>query len=600
MSKDLRVLLVEDLQDDALLLERELRRHGYEPVLHRVDSAAQLTQALAETVWDVVITDHNLPGFSSEAALDLVRQVDKDVPVIILSGTIGEDLAVAAMKAGAADYIMKDNLARLVPAIEREVRDAAVRRAHRQAEATIYHLAYHDSLTGLTNRVQFERKLAEALDESRELDTHHALLYLDLDQFKVVNDTCGHVAGDELLKQVALLLHAKVRESDTVARLGGDEFGILLKNCPLDRARHLGSELLAVLNDFRFCWLGKTFNIGGSIGLVPINRDSGSLTDIMGRADVACYAAKDFGRNRIHLFQEDDVELARRQGEMHWVARINAALEQDRFELHWQRIDALGPTRRPAFREILLRLRDGSGVLIGPGAFLPAAERYNLAPALDRWVVRRLLEYVARHPETASGAAPSFFVNLSGATLNDVGFDAYLRELLRDTRLPGALLCFEITETAAIANLSRALDFIHAIRAEGCRFALDDFGSGLSSFTYLKTLPVDYLKIDGAFVRDIVRDPMDRAIVEAIHRIGHTVGLKTVAEFVEETSIVSELTRLGVDYAQGYGLHRPEPLSDDPQRHAPACDTPRAEAVVLPGTGPSGSTMKRYPLLGPR
>ena len=560
MNKELRVLLVEDSLDDALLLERELRRHGYEPVLHRVDNAAQLTQALAETVWDVVITDHNLPGFSSRVALELVRQVDKDVPVIILSGTIGEDVAVAAMKAGAADYIMKDNLARLVPAIEREVRDAAVRRAHRQAEATIYHLAYHDPLTGLTNRAQFEGKLTEALGESREHGTHHALLYLDLDQFKVVNDTCGHVAGDELLKQVARLLQAKVRESDTVARLGGDEFGIILRNCPLDRARHIAGEILAAINDFRFCWLGKTFNIGGSIGLVTIDRESGSMTDVLGRADVACYAAKDLGRNRIHLFQEDDVELARRQGEMHWVARINAALEQERFELYGQRIYALHPERRPAFHEILLRLRDDSGSLVRPGAFVPAAERYNLAPALDRWVVRRLLEYVARHPETANGTAPSFFVNLSGATLNDAGFDTFLRTLLRDTKLPGALLCFEITETAAIANLSRALDFIHAIRAEGCRFALDDFGAGLSSFAYLKTLPVDYLKIDGAFVRDIVRDPMDRAIVEAIHRIGHTVGLKTVAEYVEEDGILSELIHLGVDYAQGNGLHRPEPL----------------------------------------
>lgn len=560
MSKDLRVLLVEDSEDDALLLERELRRHGYRPTLHRVDSAAQLAQALANPDWDVVITDHNLPGFSSAAALDLVRQASQDVPVIILSGTIGEDVAVAAMKAGASDYIMKDNLARLVPAIEREVRDAAIRRAHRAAEATIRHLAYHDPLTGLTNRAQFERKLAEAIEEARALDRHHALLYLDLDQFKVVNDTCGHVAGDELLKQVALLLHAQVRDSDIVARLGGDEFGILLRNCPLARAQDIAAQVLAALNEFRFSWLGKTFAIGGSIGLVAINRSSGTLADLMGRADVACYAAKDLGRNRIHLFQEDDVELARRQGEMHWVARINAALEQDRFELHWQRIDALGPTPRPAFREILLRLRDESGTLIGPGAFLPAAERYNLAPALDRWVVRRLLEHVARHPAAAHGAAPSYFVNLSGATLNDAGFDAYLRELLRETGLPATLLCFEITETAAIANLSRALDFIHTIRAEGCRFALDDFGSGLSSFTYLKTLPVDYLKIDGAFVRDITRDPMDRAIVEAIHRIGHTVGLKTVAEFVEDAAILPELTRLGVDYAQGYELHRPEPL----------------------------------------
>ena len=563
MDKDLRVLLVEDSEDDALLLERELRRNGYRPWLWRVDSEQGLGRALEDGGWDVVITDHNLPGFSSETALQMVRQAEIDAPVIILSGTIGEEAAVAAMKAGAADYIMKNNMARLVPAIERELRDAEVRRRHRQAEATIRHLAYHDPLTGLTNCHQFEQRLNDALAAARETNGQHALLYLDLDQFKVVNDTCGHVAGDELLKQVALLLHAQVRESDTVARLGGDEFGILLENCPLERAQQIAAQLLRAINDYRFCWLGKSFVIGGSIGLVAITRASAGLGDLLGRADVACYAAKDLGRNRIHVFQDDDIELARRQGEMHWVSRIHWALGQDRFSLYRQNIHALGSDRPPGSCEVLLRLRDEDGNLVGPGAFLPAAERYNLAPAVDRWVVSHLLQYLASHYRRDAGLPRCFFINLSGATLNDENFDDHLRALLRDTGLPPSLLCFEITETAAIANLSRAIDFIDAIRAEGCRFALDDFGSGLSSFAYLKTLPVDFLKIDGGFVRDITRDPMDRAIVEAINRIGHTVGLQTIAEFVEDEATRQELVRLGVDYAQGYALHRPEPLAAD-------------------------------------
>ncbi|MGQ9861981.1 MAG: EAL domain-containing protein [Thiobacillaceae bacterium] len=579
----LRVLLVEDSEDDALLLERELRRHGYAPSLRRVDDAAGLAHALEDSGWDVVITDHNLPGFSSEVALQMIRQSEPDTPVIILSGTIGEEAAVAAMKAGAADYIMKSNMARLVPAIERELRDAEVRRKHRQAEATIRHLAYHDALTGLTNRHRFERRLADALADACETDAHHALLYLDLDQFKVVNDTCGHVAGDELLKQVALLLHGQVRESDTIARLGGDEFGILLENCPLEHAQLIAAQLLRAINDYRFCWLGKSFVIGGSIGLVAINRASASVGELLGRVDIACYAAKDLGRNRIHVFQEDDLELARRQGEMQWVSRIHWALEHDRFTLYRQDIHALGKGARPGGCEVLLRLRDEEGNLVWPGAFLPAAERYNLAPAVDRWVVGHLLQFMARQHHPDAGPPHTYFINLSGATLNDAGFDDYLRALLRDTGVPPSMLCFEITETAAIANLSRAIHFIDAIRAEGCRFALDDFGSGLSSFAYMKTLPVDFLKIDGVFVRDITRDPMDRAIVEAIHRIGHTVGLQTVAEFVEDEATRRELVSMGVDYAQGHALHRPQPLAAS----TTAVSDDRAQGI-LAGANPPG------------
>jgi diguanylate cyclase (GGDEF)-like protein len=456
---------------------------------------------------------------------------------------------------------MKGNLARLVPAIERELRDAEVRRAHRRAEATIRHLAYHDPLTGLVNRHQFEQRLDEALRSALERGTHHALLYLDLDQFKVVNDTCGHVAGDELLKQMALMLRGKIREGDTLARLGGDEFGALLESCPLERARQIADHLLQSINDYRFTWTGMTFTVGGSFGLVPIDERNTTVEELLRNADVACYAAKDFGRNRIHVYHEDDLDLSRRRGEMQWVSRLNWALAAERLVLHQQRILPVNGGGKTGCCEILVRLIDEAGVLVPPGAFLPAAERYNVAPALDRWVVRTLLDYLARHRQTIAAGDRTYFVNLSGATLNDDGFFGFVRDALRDSGLPGSMFCFEITETAAIANLSRAVNFINGIRGEGCQFALDDFGSGLSSFSYLKAIPVDYLKIDGCFIRDIASDPMDRAIVEAINAIGHVVGLKTIAEFVENDAIHRELQRIGVDYSQGFCMHRPEPLA---------------------------------------
>ncbi len=557
MERPLRVLLVEDSPDDALLLERQLRRGGYAPTIERVDSASQLNAALAHPDWDVVITDHNMPGFSAEAALELVRESGLDAPVIIVSGSIGEEIAVAAMKAGAADYIMKNNLSRLVPAIERELREASIRREHRRAEATIRHLAYHDPLTGLVNRHQFEQRLIDAL----RTPGPHALLYLDLDQFKVVNDTCGHVAGDELLKNLSTILHAQVREHDTLARLGGDEFGLLLENCPQARAKQIAEKLLRAINDFRFTWAERSFSLGGSIGLVPISGDNLTVSDLLRRADIACYAAKDRGRNRVHVYAEDDADLARRHGEMLWVSRINAALEDNRFELYRQHIVPLaeGGTT-PRCCEILIRMRDEEGRLIAPGAFLPAAERYNLAPAIDRWVVRRLLESLSAARLTGATLPETVFVNISGTTLNDDSFFEFVREQLVRTAMPTASLCFEITETAAVANLSRAVEFIESFRRQGCHFALDDFGAGLSSFSYLKAIPVDYLKIDGAFVRDIHDDPMDRAIVESINHIGHVVGLKTVAEFVETPTLFDTLRDIGVDFAQGFGLHQPEPL----------------------------------------
>jgi diguanylate cyclase (GGDEF)-like protein len=390
----------------------------------------------------------------------------------------------------------------------------------------------------------------------------HALLYLDLDQFKIINDTCGHTAGDELLRQLAVLLKQPIRDNDTLARLGGDEFGVLLARCSLEHAQSVAERMLQLIRDFRFTWLERTFNIGASIGLVMIADGAQTLTDLLRAADMACYAAKDKGRNRIHVYHPGDAELARRHGEMEWVARLNEALAHDWFELHYQRIIALTPAQASVtHQEFLLRLRDADHGLILPGAFIPAAERYNLMPQLDRWVVRHALGYLAAQRTRGGGYPGMCFINLSGATVSDDDFFRDVRELLRAHGVPPDNICFEITETAAIANLASAIDFIEQAKALGCRIALDDFGAGLSSFSYLKTIPADFLKIDGSFVADMLRDPMDSAIVEAIHRIARVAGLQTIAEFVESDAIRHRLVEIGVDYAQGYGIHPPEALA---------------------------------------
>lgn len=560
MATRLRVLLVEDSEDDTALLLHELCKGGYEVTYLRVDNAADLEAALHPQRWDLIITDHNLPGFSSAEALDMVKGRGLGLPVIIVSGSIGEDVAVEAMRRGAHDYIMKDNLARLVPAVARELREAENRRAHRLARETIERMAFRDALTGLANRHEFEERVKRALCSTRR-GRRHALLYLDLDQFKIINDTCGHMAGDALLRQLSVVLSTPIRGQDTLARLGGDEFGILLNDCTPEQAHEVAERLLDIIQDFRYTWEQKSFAIGASIGLVMLEDPSQTLSDVLRAADMACYAAKDKGRNRVHVYRSDDAELRRRHGEMEWVARLTGALEEDRFELHLQGILPLRGGGR--HYEFLLRLRDHGGVLIPPGAFIPAAERYNLMPALDRWVVSRAFRHLTRR-RAPGDAGEVFFINLSGATLSDDQFAAFVTRQLERHGLPPSAVGFEITETAVIADLGSALGFMEQVKALGCRVALDDFGSGLSSFSYLKTIPADYLKIDGGFILDMLEDPMDGAIVDAINRIGHVAGLKTVAEFVESEALRRRLAELGVDYAQGFAIHRPEAL-DDPE-----------------------------------
>ena len=430
-----------------------------------------------------------------------------------------------------------------------------------QATARLIYQASHDALTGLINRREFEQRLERALLSAQQQGREHVLCYMDLDQFKVINDTCGHAAGDELLRQLALLLRGNLRERDTLARLGGDEFALLLENCSIADALEVADAFRADVQRYRFKWEDRIFSVGMSVGVVAINGDSGTTASLMSAADAACYVAKGRGRNQIHLYESRDHELARHRGEMQWVTRIQRALEEHRLSLAWQEIRrADGAAEANRHVELLLRMIDDDGSEILPMAFIPAAERYSIMPALDRWVIEETLRVCKAYLVARREIHCLFAINLSGASLKDPEFRRMLLACLEDNPVLGPHLCFEITETAAIGNLSVVNDFIDAMRGFGCSFALDDFGSGLSSFTYLKNLKVDYLKIDGAFVRDITSNPIDRSMVEAIHHIGQQMGLKTVAEYVETPQTLALLREIGVDYVQGNGVHPPEPL----------------------------------------
>ena len=431
----------------------------------------------------------------------------------------------------------------------------------RQYAAKLSYQASHDALTGLINRTEFEQRLSHALMSAAQLGRHHAVMYLDLDQFKVVNDTSGHAAGDQLMRQVSAVLQRRLREGDTLARLGGDEFGVLLENCSSENALRIADELRQTVMEFHFAWENRSFTIGVSIGVVNVEDGLFTIADVLSAADAACYMAKEKGRNRVQVYHREDSELSMRHGEMEWVGRLQKALDEDRFVLYSQDIVALGGANKGGHCELLIRMLDEKGEIVPPMAFIPAAERYGLMPSIDRWVIRNALAIIAREQADLRGEALDVYaINLSGASIGDDRFLEFVREQFTRFGVRYQSICFEITETAAIARLDKAAYFIQELRALGCRFSLDDFGAGMSSFAYLKHLPVDYLKIDGGFVKDMADDPIDRAMVEAINNVGHVMGKQTIAEFVDGERIIAALREIGVDYAQGYGVAKPRPF----------------------------------------
>ncbi|MBE9560798.1 MAG: EAL domain-containing protein, partial [Proteobacteria bacterium] len=475
--------------------------------------------------------------------------LDEPISAILIQNNSGIETPVEYVVAPMRDH--EDEIAGIVVIIH----DESVQRSlNRQ----LTFQATHDALTGLINRYEFERRLKHVISTQNMHESVNTLCYIDLDQFKLVNDTCGHTAGDELLKQITLLLQNTLDNKGILARLGGDEFGLLLENADVNKAQNISAGLLEVIKNFQFTWNDSTFTIGASIGISPIAHNTISCEEILSNADSACYLAKESGRNRIQIFTAEDDKLLTQQREMHWVSRINHALEEDRFQLYFQEIMPL-KGHEQAFilhGEILLRMVDKEGDIVSPSNFLPAAERYNMITLIDEWVVEKSIQWLATRREKVL-----ISVNLSGMSLSNRDFLNFVVTKIKQYKVSPELLCFEITETAAINNLSTAVHFMNVLKKLGCSFALDDFGSGLSSFSYLNSLPVDYLKIDGTFVMDIDKDPMHYAMVKSINEVGQVMGIKTIAEFAASESIIRSLRDVGVDNAQGYAIARPVPLA---------------------------------------
>jgi diguanylate cyclase (GGDEF)-like protein/PAS domain S-box-containing protein len=573
-----------------LRIEDQTQRKKMEDALFAEKDFAQTT---LQSIGDAVITTdaegkvnylnpnaEHLTGWSDKEALGLpleqvfvvIQEATREVAESPLSHVLAQGKTwsfpgnVLLIAKHGAEYSIDNSVAPI------RVKDGTINgavlvfRDVTEVRAQNYKISYqasHDALTGLWNRSEFESMATRLLHSAKVMQMHHALLYLDLDQFKIVNDTCGHLAGDQLLCQLSNLLLRNTRKSDMLARLGGDEFGILLDSCPPDRAKEIAQHIVDIVRAFRFEWEGKLFSVGVSVGLIFITNQTRDLQSLLSGADTACYIAKDKGRNRVQVFEPQDEEVQDRHVQMDWVARINKAIEQNQFVFYFQRIVPIDESLMPTNYEILLRYKDEDGRLLLPLAFIPAAERYGLLPAIDRWVISTLLRQppMALLEEIVGSQGKAFIaINLSSATINEPGFQEFVVRELEASSIPAAQICFEIMETAAITNLHRVIEFIFTMKTRGCLFSLDDFGSGLSSFGYLKSLPVDYLKIDSAFVKGIAKDKVDYAMVESIQRIGKVMGIKTIAKGVESAEVLQQLQAIGVNHAQGFELHVPELL----------------------------------------
>ncbi len=672
-----------------LLVKRALTEGGLGAECDWVQAVEEVPDALARSRYDIVLSDFELPGKNGLASVEAVTEAGLDIPVILVSGTIGEEAAVRAMRAGVRDYIMKDNLVRLAPAVRRELAEAEARRERRGIEETLESerlraqvtlasiaegvvriddrlcveylnpsaerltgwtcseargqpveevvqvvdagtraplqlpvvralrerrsqqpsgqrllrnrngdvtpirdsaapisgtgegpsgvvlvlrdlawrramerqvstLSRYDPGTHLLNRRSFELDLRSAFREAEQSGRDLSLVYVDIDRFNVVNETEGPVAGDAFLREIAETLRSGCASTDVVGRLGGDEFGILLPDCDRESAFDRSQRLAASIAKSRFEWANTKFRITASVGVAALDEVPSDPSGLMTAAESACLMAKESGGDRVHQHRTGDESLVRRTGEAHWIPRLQRALDRDEFRLYSQPMVPIGPGNRPVIHEVLLRLETEDGDLVVPGQFLPAAERYHMMPELDRWVIETVLRTLAELGLEELGA--HFSINLSGQSLTRPEFLEFLSSEVIRSNMPAARLCFEITETAAIADFRDAVRLIELLQGLGCRFALDDFGSGVSSFNYLQALPVDYLKIDGGLVRHCKSDPVQKAIVESVAKIGRLMGIATISECVEDEETAHSVAELGVDYAQGYWFGRPAPL----------------------------------------
>ena len=513
-------------------------------------AAAALGKLLEDIVSLVDETDRRLLSDPVHQALTSGAPVNLSRRALLLSRTNGNERSIELSASP-----IRDSAQELIGAVVLLHDVTEMRGLARQMS----YQATHDALTGLVNRREFERRLEEAIESGHRGDGQHVLCYLDLDRFKIINDSSGHLAGDSMLREVAKLLRDAVRDSDTVGRLGGDEFGTLLVGCPLDKARQIADDLTRSVGEYRFVWKDKVFNIGVSVGLVEISRESGTLEELLAAADTACYVAKKQGSGRVVVYSARDEALARHTGEIQWLQRLQAALKENRFHLYQQVIvPAHGDDGGPAL-EVLLRLQDEAGHELPPSEFMRAAERYRLMGLVDRWVVQATFAALGR------GAIPvpahrSVAINVSGQTLGDAQFLEFVVECFDTSGVAPAQVCFEINESAVVANLDHARRFVGVLHGMGCQFALDDFGSGVGSFSNLKNLPLDYLKIDGSFMRNLARDTVNQAMVAAMIKLARTLNFKVIAEQVEDAASVEVARRMGVDYLQGYAIGRPQPL----------------------------------------
>ena len=465
------------------------------------------------------------------------------IPVIDDHGTAIGIIAVVAHKGG---HVFSNG--------DRNLLEVMAKKASR-----IIH-THHDSLTGLMNRSGFEPTLLSALTMARSKGGHHCLLHVDIDQLHVVNDLMGYQEGDGLIRRVAKVLRSNLRDSDLLARLGGDEFAVLARNCDIRQGHTIAEKVLAAISELTVLSANRQLDVSASIGVAAIDDQTEGIVGLMASAEIACKAAKDSGRDRIQVFEEDNTSLVRRSEEIEWIGRVQQALREDKFELHCQPVAPLASDRWPTHYEILIRMVDEDGIIHSPGLFMPAAERYQLMPQVDRWVIRNTLRAIGKVWKPIEKSGSVFCINLSGQSLTNTGFLTFVNDEIDRSPIASDQICFEITETAAISNIDEATRFIGALREKGCRFALDDFGAGLSSFGYLKVLPVDYLKIDGSFVCEVTSDEVSQSMVDAICRIGKTMGLQTIAEYVGDDETIEILRGIGVDYVQGFHIGMPVPL----------------------------------------